>query len=244
MQPVMQCMLDYANNANNFFIKIEMQSIFVKRNLVDLQQELMILNQELLKLKNNELDYELHSNFIKEFFIKSPECLELIELWKFQYSQDIKEIDCVVVEIVGNIIHSSKMIGYRNVGTILVKTCIRECITFIYRNLNSGKHALIHNTLELLVAMVMHSTSTCRELAKVFNFTLKSIPSFLMIRNKKIEQDVRSLYIRFIFGFLINGDLGTRMMILGNKTIQNIFVDLKKDSVQVYYDLYRFKNLF
>jgi hypothetical protein len=109
----------------------------------------------------------------------------------------------------------------------------------IFRNLNSGKHLLIQSTLRLLVAMVMHGHNTTRELLEKFNFSLKAVNSFLSIRKKNIDsgvmrEDIRTLYIRFIFGFIIRGDSFVRKTILETKNlIFSILKEIHLDPLEV-----------
>lgn len=55
----------------------------------------------------------------------------------------------------------------------------------LYRNLTSGRHLLIQSTLKLLGSMVMHGSSTTKELQETFNFSLKTLHGFLKIRKEK-----------------------------------------------------------
>lgn len=113
-------------------------------------------------------------------------------------------------------------------------------MTAIYRNLNGGKQVVIQSSLRLLVALVMHGSSTTKELLDTFNFTLKPLALFLRIKKKqtidsgKSLEDIRTLYIKFLLGFFIRGDSLVKKAIMETKNLVGmIFKDLKDDVFEV-----------
>jgi nucleolar pre-ribosomal-associated protein 1 len=131
-------------------------------------------------------------------------------------------------------------------------------MSVIYRYLNSGTHVVISCTLRLLVieismqvSMVMHGPTTTKELEQIFNFSLKSVPSFLEIRkrqkptlslNENLEpskcsllrsDDIRTLYIKFLLGFFIRGDASVKKALLDSKCISYILKNIRQDSFQL-----------
>lgn len=149
-------------------------------------------------------------------------------------AQEMKIFDHLTKSII-----EARNTGFRSVGTELARLTIREYLTWIYRNLNSGKHSVIQANLRLLVAVVMHGQSTTKELMDCFNFTLKPLSGFLRIRKKsnadgKSFEDIRTLYIKFLLGFIIRGDSLVKKAILEMKNLLGlIFKDMAKDSYQV-----------
>jgi hypothetical protein len=69
-------------------------------------------------------------------------------------------------------ISATKCLGYRSVGTYLVRQILRHHMKLLYRNLSSGTPALIQATLKLLTQMALHGSSLANELQSTFNFGL------------------------------------------------------------------------
>jgi hypothetical protein len=170
------------------------------------------------------------AEFVGQYFKQSPELEEIFSIWNFQISNQVVSLETLILDLLAYSITCSKKIGNRSIGTAGARRCIREYMATLFRNLTSGKHVLIQSTLRLLVALVMHGSNTTRELLDHFNFTLKSLGSFLKIRKKYTHgdaaEDIRTLYIRFIFGFIIRGDVSVKQSILETK---NIFGPMMKD---------------
>ena len=101
--------------------------------------------------------------------------------------QEIAAQEMKIFDLLTKTIKEARNTGFRSVGTELCRLTIREYLPWIYRNLNSGKHAVIQANLRLLVALVMHGQSTAKELLDCFNFTLKPLNGFLRIRKKSKE---------------------------------------------------------
>ncbi len=134
------------------------------------------------------------------------------------------------------VLSASRLVGARSVGTSLARCLIRDHLPTIYRYLNHGKQIVIQSALRLLVSLVMHGPSTTRELFDAFNFQLKPLAGFLRIRRKQSEpngnsiQDIRTLYVKFLLGFLIRGDSNVKKSILETKNLLGFIVkDMKND---------------
>ena len=190
----------------NYFL-MEIKQILKIRNLVELNQKLLSLNEILFKLLNNELDYELSTQgqFLKQFF-NNNEYSDILELLRYQ-PQDIQTI-----EFINNIILLSKLIT-RQFGTQLCKSLLKE-IPIFYRNLGSGNHSLIQSNLELLTTMSQFSTSIGRDLFRLFNFQLKPLQDLLKVKK------TRTILVKFIFSFL---RLETKQEVLNLKLLELIF---------------------
>jgi Ribosome 60S biogenesis N-terminal len=153
--------------------------------------------------------------------------------------QEIATQEMRIYDLLTKAIKDARSTGFRAIGTELCRLTIREYMPWIYRNLNSGKHSVIQANLRLLVALVMHGQSTTKELLDCFNFTLKPLNGFLRIRKRsnsegKSTEDIRSLYIKFLLGFIIRGDSLVKKAILEMKNLLSlIFKDMSKDSYQV-----------
>jgi Ribosome 60S biogenesis N-terminal len=187
------------------------------------------------------------SDPIKTYLAQSPECDELFRAWDYTVAHNAQSAQ--LLDVMAFTLTSARMLGYRATGTSMVRRIIRNYMPVIYRNLNSGTHVLIAGTLRLLVAMVMHGQTTTRELEAAFNFSLKPLQSFLRIKKKKVgtsddtgkevsksssEDDIRTLYVKFILGFFIRGDASVKKSLLDTKgVVAFILKDLKNDSFEV-----------
>ena len=109
----------------------------------------------------------------------------------------------------------------------------------------------MQSSLRLLVAMSTQSSSNTKELCETFNFSVKSLPTLFKITKKKNDQqlqnqsrgsnnksfsseDIRTLYIKFLLGFLMFGDSNVKKVILETKdAISGIFKGMWDDDYEL-----------
>ena len=196
-----------------------MNEILQKRNQVELN---LGLENLLIQFKNNDFDllrgyFEQHSSLEALFYLLQQEQ---------QQQQQTLEL---VLKVLVNILRNTKQLGYKSLGTLICRRITREFLPLCYRELNSGKPSFIAPTLELLAGIAIYTTSTCRELAKCFNFNLKSLCSLFKVR----KQNIRQLNARFLLSFLVKGDFHVRQNFLGVKNLlQKLFLELHTDNVE------------
>ncbi|ORX86349.1 hypothetical protein BCR32DRAFT_290074 [Anaeromyces robustus] len=161
------------------------------------------------------VDVNDEENLFREYIRKSPECEELFNIWKYQQNNQITVLETPILELLTKVIQVTKTLSSSNVFQI-------------------------QSTLRLLIAIASHSSATTKELQETFDFSLRNLNKLLNIRRKrqlseKVEKDdVRSLYIKFIMSFIINGDVIIKKNILELKNFLNlIFKDMNKDSYQL-----------
>ena len=140
-------------------------------------------------------------------------------IWNLQLQHSIAALETVIIESIANTISATLLAGFRATGALIVRLILREYMWVIYKYLTCGKIPIIQSTLKLLVAMVNYSNSTTKELQESFNFSLKSLTSFLNIRKKSLKsgkmiQDFSTLFIKFFMGFVIRGVWETKKKLL------------------------------
>lgn len=185
---------------------------------------------------------EQQPDLVRAYF--QLEKLELFEAWDYILGNQLKSTS--LIDVIAFTITAARLLGFRSIGSQMVRKIMTEYLTQIYRYLNSGSHALIASTLRLLVSMVMHGSTTTKELHANFNFSLKSLSSFLRIRKKSKKssekddsnlsrsEDVRTLYIKFVLGFFIRGDASVKKSLLDIKgLVAFILADIKHDSYEL-----------
>ncbi|KAI8910159.1 ribosome 60S biogenesis N-terminal-domain-containing protein [Gorgonomyces haynaldii] len=188
-------------------------------------QHLGILEQQLQEFKKKSVETidQVDSSFMTQFLKESE--LGLFQVWDIQNQHDAG-LEILVVECLANTITASKVIGMRASGTVICQKIIRECLPQIYRYLSHQKHSLVQSTLKLLLCICQHQTSTNRELAKQFDFTLKALGSFLRIRRTAEDghfvYDIRTAYIKFLLSFF-KTDSSIKKYLL---ELKNILVEL------------------
>ncbi|TPX63386.1 hypothetical protein SpCBS45565_g06637 [Spizellomyces sp. 'palustris'] len=200
-------------------------------------------SRSLNRLINEDADPEVsvEADLLKSYIKGSPECAELFRLWEFQQANQIDRIAPVLLDVIAHLILSSKLIEMWSTGSAASRYIIRDWMKSVYRNLSSGKRPLIQSTLRLLTAVAGFNSATAKELHETFNFTMQALPKLLHTRQKptredvkpRRSEDVRTLYIRFLFAFLEQGDVSIKRFMLEAKDIlSSIFKGLADDSYE------------
>ncbi|KND03819.1 uncharacterized protein SPPG_01275 [Spizellomyces punctatus DAOM BR117] len=212
-------------------------------NVETLFSGLSRFNRSLSRLINEDADPQVsvEADLLKSYIKGSPECAELFRLWEFQQANQIDRIAPVLLDVIAHMILSSKLIEMWSTGSAASRSIIRDWMKPIYRNLSSGKRPLIQSTLRLLIAVAGFNSATAKELHETFNFTMQALPKLLHTRQKspredvkpRRNEDVRTLYIRFLFAFLEQGDISVKRFMLEAKDIlSSVFKGLADDSYE------------
>ncbi|KAJ3175652.1 hypothetical protein HK101_010603 [Irineochytrium annulatum] len=233
----------------------ELMASLESDNIEVLHAVLSRFSKSLGRLVHGVVDHEVsgESDLFRAYIKASPECMELISIWQYQQEHAVARLETVILDVLANVITVTRFVGgARSIGTGVVRAIIRNHMRPLYRNLSSRKNALIQSTLRLLVAMSTQSSSTTRELQETFNFSMKSLPGLFKIRRKVAPQeenegeepakpvrrtnrdDVRSLYIRFLLGFLMFGATPVKKAMLEIRdSISGIFKGTWEDSFEM-----------
>ncbi|KAJ3138821.1 nucleolar pre-ribosomal-associated protein 1 [Physocladia obscura] len=196
---------------------LESAATFAKPlSLSELLNCLSQFNYRLRRIVRFVVDYEIseESDLLRAYLKASPE-------------HEIQRIESTILEVLANVLTAAKLMDLRGVATSLTKEIIRGHMKPLYKAISSKKHSLIQAGMKLLSALVIQTSGCTRELFDTFNFTMKALPSLFRIKkssDKGHMDDVRGLYIRFLLGFLMYGDLNVKKGILETKdTISGIF---------------------
>jgi hypothetical protein len=203
----------------------ELNLIFAKENVLERKTLLIDFVSKLGRLCDESVDAQESSEGLlaKQYFQSYNDSI---------YGQLYVElIECELMELFSFLIQSSKMTGFKQIGTLMCRSLIRDHMTLLLKHLTSGKHLLIQSTLRLFVSLGMHSKQTTKELSQKYNFSLKQ--NFLTIRKKSKKEDIRTLYIKFLFSFIVRGDSQTKSLVLGTREMGNVLKDLKNDSYEL-----------
>ncbi|KAI9205645.1 ribosome 60S biogenesis N-terminal-domain-containing protein [Polychytrium aggregatum] len=204
-----------------------------------LVEGLSAFDTQLQRLVNDEVDIEIsdEADVLRGYLKQSPECSELFSIWKYQQENNVSELEAVIVRAITSIIVLTKRIEKWGIGTAVVRILLRNHMKPVYRNLSSGKHAVQHSALKLLLALASHGAGTTKELHEGFNFSLKVLPKLLTVRkpsDARSMEDVRSLYVRFILAFLVHGDVNVKKSCLEMKDfVSSVFKGMAEDSYEL-----------
>ncbi|CAG8560992.1 3093_t:CDS:10 [Funneliformis mosseae] len=180
-----------------------------------------------------------------EYLQTSPECKELFIIWDTQLHDNLTRLELSIPDLFSKIIKFTTITpSLKSTGTIVIRNVIRNYMRVIRNNLSSEKLPLCQNTLKLLIIMNSHDPSISKELLESFtyNLNLKELGRLLNIRrntskdnskNNHSQNDIRTLYVRFILSFFVHGNAKIKSNVLEIKDFASlIFKGLLHDSYE------------
>ncbi|CAO3703075.1 unnamed protein product [Rhizopus stolonifer] len=85
-------------------------------------------------------------------------CHEINNLWDYQASTNIQDLECMLPDIVGLFIRLCKTPVIRSFGSQIIETVLSRQMKYIYRGISSMRIPQCQSTFRLMTAMV-HSVS-------------------------------------------------------------------------------------
>ncbi|RUP46033.1 ribosome 60S biogenesis N-terminal-domain-containing protein [Jimgerdemannia flammicorona] len=231
--------------SRNFELFLELKdlvSVLNSTNIDVLSQGLARLRSQLHAATTTRSDPSSNNaRVLFEYMHSSPECTELFRLWEFQVANNITQLESLVPDILAKTIQLAHTPSARSVGLSIIRRVLRGHMKIVYRNLSSGRIPLCQSALRLLIAMNSFSQPTTREMIEGFNFQQKAVGKFLVLRKKHSDEgalnfksDIRSLWIRFVLSFFVNGDARIKKDVLDiKKFVSAIFKGLGQDSYEL-----------
>ncbi|KAA8908374.1 ribosome 60S biogenesis N-terminal-domain-containing protein [Sphaerosporella brunnea] len=135
---------------------------------------------------------------------------------------------------------------FKTYGTTLIRTLLRPTtLKIVYRGLTGNKDHIVSPCLRLLTEMNRFNFGAmCGAVHSAFDFTVKDLPRNLEVKGltKPTVEDparpsVRTVYLRFILSFLLNGEPSVRNEVLGLRSWTTpIFKHLKTDSAVILHE--------
>lgn len=139
------------------------------------------------------------------------------------YQSASAEISQVFLHVFAGALEALRRSSLKGVAAKAARKLIKEHMKLFYRFLSANHNAIVTPTLDMLTTMGSLDGSVNELLFGSFDFTLKPLPRFAMMRKKHLAQeerhDIRTAFVRFVFCFVEHGNYATK---LGLSRMQNI----------------------
>ncbi|GBC41626.2 ribosome 60S biogenesis N-terminal-domain-containing protein [Rhizophagus irregularis DAOM 181602=DAOM 197198] len=202
--------------------------------------------------KDIDLSNDEKFSIVYEYLQTSTDCKELFRIWDMQLRNNLTRLELSMPDLFSKIIKFTTTVpSLKPTGTIIIRNIIRNYMKIIRNSLSSEKLPLCQNTLKLLIVMNSHDLVTTKELLESFtyNLNLKELERLLNIRRNTpkdklksfhVQNDIRTLYVRFILSFFVHGDAKIKSNILEIKDfVSSIFKGLSNDSYEFVDEVFR-----
>ncbi|GAN07719.1 hypothetical protein MAM1_0173d07222 [Mucor ambiguus] len=191
-----------------------------------------------IAVKNRVDPTEKHTRPLVEYCQSCTDSHELSNLWDYQASTNIQDLECMLPDIVGLFMRLCTTPVIRSYGIQLIQTVLQRQMKYIYRGISSMRIPHCQSTYRLLTSMVSFNESTARDLFTTFNFQAEGFLRASRYRqtkkNKKPQSyiyDLRTNYIQFVLAFFKHGDAEIKKQVLGVKgLVSGVFVGMDEDA--------------
>ncbi|KAI9486447.1 MAG: ribosome 60S biogenesis N-terminal-domain-containing protein [Benjaminiella poitrasii] len=181
---------------------------------------------------------EKHTRPLVEYCQSCTDSHDLNNLWDYQASANIQDLECMLPDIVGLFIKLCTTPIIRSYGLQIIQTILQRQMKYIYRGISSMRIPHCQSTFRLLTSIVSFNESTARDLFTIFNFQAEGFLRASRYRqnkkNKKPQSyiyDLRTNYIQFVLAFFKHGDSETKKQVLGVKSlVSSIFMGIEEDA--------------
>ncbi|KAG1092445.1 hypothetical protein G6F42_019198 [Rhizopus arrhizus] len=123
-----------------------------------------------IAVKNRVDPTEKHTRPLVEYCQSCTDSHELSNLWDYQASTNIQDLECMLPDIVGLFMRLCTTPVVRSYGIQLIQTVLQRQMKYIYRGISSMRIPHCQSTYRLLTSMVSFNESTARDLFTTFNF--------------------------------------------------------------------------
>ncbi|KAI9259929.1 ribosome 60S biogenesis N-terminal-domain-containing protein [Sporodiniella umbellata] len=177
-----------------------------------------------------------------EYAQSCNDCYEINNLWDYQASTNIQDLECMLPDIVGLFIKLCKTPVIRTFGTQIIETILTRQMKYIYRGISSMRIPQCQSTFRLMTAMVSFHQTMAREFFSTFNFQTEGFLRASRYRQNrknnnnplKYIYDLRTNYVQFVLAFFQHGDAEIKKQVLGVKgVVSAIFMHIYEDAYQL-----------
>ncbi|CEP11420.1 hypothetical protein [Parasitella parasitica] len=191
-----------------------------------------------IAVKNRVDPTEKYTRPLVEYCQSCPDSHELNNLWDYQASTNIQDLECMLPDIMGLFMRLCTTPIIRSYGIQLIQTVLQRQMKYIYRGISSMRIPHCQSTFRLLTSIVSFNESTARDLFTTFNFQAEGFLRASRYRqtkkNKKPQSyiyDLRTNYIQFVLAFFKHADAEIKKQVLGVKGFVNgVFVGMDEDA--------------
>ncbi|KAI8388470.1 ribosome 60S biogenesis N-terminal-domain-containing protein [Radiomyces spectabilis] len=207
-----------------------------------LVKALSILRTQLIAAVKVRVDPTIPTTRVLVEYVQScNDPSELVELWDYQNSANIQNLECLVPDVISLFIRLCDTPILRPFGLELCQTIMQRRIHYIYRGLSATSIAKCQSMFRILVAIASFSQTTTRELFQMFNFQTEGFLRASRYRQSKNSKnpnrflyDLRTSFVKFVLAFFIHGDAEIKRQVLSIKGFAHgVFMHIHEDAYQL-----------